>query len=148
MFDTLTGLLDRVGLKTNIWKTMGMVCCPCRAAGVRTDEAYIRQITGAGRVYKERQQEQVICPEWGGYSARGSLAVHRQTHHDMAKGGPGQEGNIEGGGDDTRMYRMEFPEKAGPRPCPVEGCSVQASTWTEIQMHFWHRHIRDTAVIL
>ena len=45
-FDMLTGLFDRVGLQTNIRKTMGMVCQPCRAAKMRSDETYIRRITG------------------------------------------------------------------------------------------------------
>ena len=31
----------------------------------------------------------------------------------MAKGGPGQEGDGEGGGDKPRTYRMAFLEKAG-----------------------------------
>ena len=33
-FDTLIGIFDRVGLKKNFQKTMGMVCHPCRADGV------------------------------------------------------------------------------------------------------------------
>ena len=37
-FDTLTGLFDQVGLRTNVRKTMGMVCRTCWAAGVRADE--------------------------------------------------------------------------------------------------------------
>ena len=36
-FDMLTGLFDRVGLKKNVKKTVGMVCHLCQAAGVRAD---------------------------------------------------------------------------------------------------------------
>ena len=36
-FDMLTGLFDWVGLKTNVKKTVGMVCHPFRASGVRED---------------------------------------------------------------------------------------------------------------
>ena len=32
-FSTLVGLLDKVGLRTNAGKTVGMVCRPCQAAG-------------------------------------------------------------------------------------------------------------------
>ena len=32
-FDTLTGIFDRVGLRANVHKTVGMVCRPFRAAG-------------------------------------------------------------------------------------------------------------------
>ena len=45
-FDTLTGIFDRVGLRTNVLKTVGMVCRPCRAAGVRANEAYTQSMKG------------------------------------------------------------------------------------------------------
>ena len=32
--------------------------------------------------------------------------------------------------------------------CPVEGCLGGALNWTNIQIHFAHRHARDTIVIL
>ena len=32
-FNTLVGLFDRVGLHTNVGKKVGMVFCPCQAAG-------------------------------------------------------------------------------------------------------------------
>ena len=38
-FNTLTGIFDRVGLRKNAQKTVGMVCQTCRAVGVRADEA-------------------------------------------------------------------------------------------------------------
>ena len=46
VFNTLVSIFDRVGLLTNIRKTVSMVCHPCRAgAGNRTEEAYSRRIT-------------------------------------------------------------------------------------------------------
>ena len=33
-FDTLTGLFDQVVLEKNVCKIVGMVCKPCRTAGV------------------------------------------------------------------------------------------------------------------
>ena len=42
---------------------------------------------------------------------------------------------------------MMFPEKAGPRPLTVEGCSVRVATWTAMGVNLWHRHVRDTVVI-
>ena len=33
--DMLTGIFDWVGILMNVRKTVGMVCRPCRAAGVR-----------------------------------------------------------------------------------------------------------------
>ena len=76
------------------------------------------------------------------------MYVHRQTQHGVAKGGLVSEVGRADGGDDTRTYRMAFPARVRPRPCPVEGCSGRASTWTSMRVHFWHRHVRDTVVIL
>ena len=43
------------------------------------------------------------------------------------EGSPRQEGDGEGGGDEQRMYRIKFPEKAGMRPYLVEGYSGRAT---------------------
>ena len=45
-FSTLVGLLNRVGLRINSGKTVGMVCRPCRAAGTHSEAAYGRHMTG------------------------------------------------------------------------------------------------------
>ena len=108
-------------------------------------------MTGEGRRFKERQQERVLCPECGKDLTKGSLVTYRQTHHGVDKGGLVSEGGKADGsdrGNGPRTYRMEFPVRAVPRPCPVEGCSGQASTWTTMSVHFWYRHVRDTVVIL
>ena len=105
-------------------------------------------MTGAGRSYKERHQERFRCPECVKDLARGSLAANCQTHHGVERGGPGQEGEGEGRGDKPRTYRIEFPEKVGPRHCPVEGYSGREVTWTAMRMNLWHQHVWDTVVIL
>ena len=43
-FDLMTGVFDRLGLRTNIHKAVGMVCLPCQASGVRSFEAYNRRM--------------------------------------------------------------------------------------------------------
>ena len=48
-FHMLMGIFDRVGLQTNFQKTLGMVCSPCQASGVRPDEAYTWWMKGEGR---------------------------------------------------------------------------------------------------
>ena len=45
-FNTLVGLFDRVGLRTNVGKTAGMVFHPCQAAGNLSEAAYGRRFTG------------------------------------------------------------------------------------------------------
>ena len=132
----LRGYLTGWGYRKNGCKTVGRVCSSCQAARVRAYEAYIRWMTGKGRSFKERQRERVLCPS------------HCQTHHCVAKGRLGQEVNKAVGGNNPRTYRMAFPEKSIPSPCPVEGCSGQASTQMAMRMHFWQWHFRDTMVIL
>ena len=56
VFSTLLGLLNRMGLKTNVSKTVGMVFRPCQAAGTQSEAAYRRRIMGVGPSYQERQQ--------------------------------------------------------------------------------------------
>ena len=65
-FNTLVAIFGRVGLLTNVGKTVSMVCHPCRAgAGNRTEAAYSRRLTGLVKSYVERQQERVVCKECG-----------------------------------------------------------------------------------
>ena len=52
IFDTLVGLFDRVGLRTNFGKTVGMVCCPCQVTGNQLKVAYGMRITGEGPTYQ------------------------------------------------------------------------------------------------
>ena len=65
----------------------------------------------------------MICLECGKEVSKGSLVVHHQIQHDVAKGRLGQEVYKASGGDKPRTYRMAFTAKSGPRPCPVEGFS-------------------------
>ena len=90
----------------------------------------------------------MLCPECGKELTKGSLVTHRQTQHIVAKGGLGSEGDEADKGNDPITYRLEFPAKAGPRPCPVEGCGGRSSTWTAIRVYFYNRNVRDTVVIL
>ena len=52
-FSTLVGLLDRVGLKTNVVNTVGMVYRPYQAPGTQSEMAYERRIKGEGPSYQE-----------------------------------------------------------------------------------------------
>ena len=57
--NTLVGLFDRVGMQTNVGKTVGIVCHPCQAAGNLSKVAYGRRVTGEGPTYRERLKVQV-----------------------------------------------------------------------------------------
>ena len=60
-FNTLIGLFDRVGLRTNVGKKVGMVFHPCQVAGNLSEAAYRRMVTGEGPTYRERLKGQVSC---------------------------------------------------------------------------------------
>ena len=79
---------------------------------------------------------------------RGLLSVHRQIKHSVAKRGSGQEGDGDRRGNKPRKNRMAFLYKAGPIPFPVEGYSGQAEKQKAMRMHFYHRHVWATALIL
>ena len=54
-FSALVAIFDRVGLRTNVDKTVSMAYHPCRAGtGNRTTEGYRRKLTGVGSTFKER----------------------------------------------------------------------------------------------
>ena len=60
-FSALVAIFDRVGLLTNVDKTVSMACQPCWVgSGNRTAEGHRRQITGEGKSFRERQRER----EW------------------------------------------------------------------------------------
>ena len=61
----------------------------------------------------------------------------------MEKGGLVPGGYDADGGNDPITYRMVFPVKTGPRPCPVKGCSGWDSTRMamKVYVHFYHCHV-------
>ena len=54
-FSTLVRLFGRMILKTNVGKTVGIVCRPFQASVMQLEAAYGRRMTGAGPSYRERQ---------------------------------------------------------------------------------------------
>ena len=79
----------------------------------------------------------------------GSLLTHPQTQNGLAKLRLGSDGyKADMGGNKLRTKKMALTKRAGHRPCPVKRCSGGASKRTAMSMHFWHRHIKDTVVIL
>ena len=51
-------------------------------------------------------------------------------------------------GDGLRTYCMDFSAKGGLRSFLVEGCPGQSATRTTMKVHFLHRNVLDTVVIL
>ena len=51
-FDTLTELFDRVGLRTNVAKTVSMACHAFRALGEHSTDTYSLSMTEKGHIYR------------------------------------------------------------------------------------------------
>ena len=76
-FNALVGLFERLGLRTNVGKTVSMTYRPCPEAGNQSEEAYGRKMTREGPTYWERQKERVECGDCGKEMAARLLAFHR-----------------------------------------------------------------------
>ena len=138
-FSVLVAIFDRVGLLTNVDKTTSTACQPCGAgSGNRTTDGYRQRVTGEGLSYRERQRERVACWECGVEIAAGSLSGHLMTRHGRAA---------------PRRHLWAPQTTGGPRTysrrqCPVEGCPGVSATRAAMRVHFVHRHVYDTVVIL
>ena len=84
-FNALVSLFERVGLRTNVDKTVSMTCRPHPSAGNQSEVAYGHKMTGEGPTYRERQKERVECGYCGRGMAAGSLEAHRMIKHGKAK---------------------------------------------------------------
>ena len=79
-FSALVAIFNRVGLRTNIRKTVSIAYQPCQAgAGNRTEVEYSRRLTGLGKTYTERQTEKLACRDCGTVIAVGSMLIHLMT---------------------------------------------------------------------
>ena len=124
-----------------------MVCHPCQATvGNITQAAYGRRLTGKGTSYKDRQRERVECAECGEQLAVGSMTSHLMSRHGKAARRRRQWTPQKETG--AKIYRMSFPTKGGSWRCPVEGCPGTLATRTAMRVHFVHRHVQDTVVML
>ena len=80
-FDILTGLFDRVGLRTNTTKTEVIVCVAGRIRTPLSEDAYEARMSDLHR--KERKGRRVQCPTCGKSLAVGSLRGHLASQHDQ-----------------------------------------------------------------
>ena len=112
-FSALVCLFERVGLRTNVGKTISMTCRPSPSAGNQLEVAYGHNMTGERPTYRERQKERVECGYCGKEMAAGSLEAHRMIQHGKAKADKWSWTEAETGGGEPHTYRIEFPAKGG-----------------------------------
>ena len=80
--DLLTGLFDRVGLRTNTDKTEVMTFLPGKIRTSLSDTAYRARMDDNFR--GEHKGRKVECGECGKLLAVGSLAKHQADQHDIS----------------------------------------------------------------
>ena len=102
---------------------------------------------GVGHSYREQLRDRVAYEESGELLEVGSLSSHLMTQHGRAAGRQ-RQWTTPAAGRVPQEYRIYFPAKGGPRTFPVEGCPGRVATRTAMQVHFVHRHVLDTVVIL
>ena len=86
MLNFLKDIFNRVGLRTNMGKTVIMVQKPCCAIGSHFAEAYGLSMMGEGLTHRERLRQQVCFPKCDAELTEGFLMTHRQVQNRVRQG--------------------------------------------------------------
>ena len=113
--------------------------------GEHLEAAYKRHMAGVGPSFRERQRERVRCPEYVAYLTAELLATHRQDQHVTGQGPQWDNTPVP---LEPRLYMVSFTKVDGMVGSPVKVCRGRMTTRTNLRIHFVHRHMWDTIVIL
>ena len=106
-FNAIVVLFERVGLITNVGKTVSMTCRPCPASGNHSEVAYGRKTTGEGSTYRKKLKERVECGDCGKGVAAGLLEANRMMQNGKAKEDKWSWNDVAtGGGGEPHTYRI------------------------------------------
>ena len=107
-FNAPVCLFERVGLHTNVGKTVSMKFRPCPETGNQSEVAYRHKMMGEGPAYRERLKERVECGYCRKGVSAGSLEAHRVLQHGKAKEDRWRWTNAAtgGGGGEPNTYRI------------------------------------------
>ena len=89
----------------------------------------------------------MACGDCGDILAVGYLSSNMMTQHGWAAGRR-RQWSTPAAGIGLQIYRMSFSAKGGLRKYPVAGCPGRVATRTSMRVHFVHRHVLYTVVIL
>ena len=103
----------------------------------------MQQLTGKGPTFRERHWRVVAFLECGVEVAAGSLL----THH-LSQNGVGGGDSPHSSSREAQTFRVFFQKQLSRLWCPVAGCLGGAYSRTNPRIHFAHRHIPGTVVIL
>ena len=104
---------------------------------------------GEVQTYQYWLLQRVRFPDCGAELAAGYLAYHRQAQHGVARGDlkdpppPHPHPPYE-----DRTCQISFLRAARDTAFPVGGCPGRSMRRSTLRLHFLHRHVRDTVVIL
>ena len=99
-----------------------------------------------GRSYAKRQRERVACGECGEFLVVGSMSSHLMNRHGKAAAWRHLwTPQTDGGG---RTYKMSFPAKGVQGSFQWRDARGAVTTRTAMRVHFVHRHVHDTVVML
>ena len=113
-----TGCFERVGIRTNVSKTVGMIYWPCRVVGTHSESAYKKWMIVEGLVYQARQRLQVQCPYFGSDLAAGLLVDHHEAQYGV---GLISQWNIPPPWDNHRRIGFTFQTRWGRRTAQYMG---------------------------
>ena len=143
--DTLTGILDRVGIWNNVGKIVGMFCCSYRAVVTQLEAAYEWRMKGGGG-FPTGLVSRYRCSAWTAEQTwrQGCLWTTYRRSMELAW----ELSGIPPSAGEPQTYRISLPNAAGPWEYQVKGCKGRAAAITGLHVHFLHRHVLDTEVIL
>ena len=148
-FDVLTGLFDRVGLRTNTTKTEAMVFLPGKIMTPLAAESYEAQMDDTFQAERTgRRVNYHICHN---SLAVGFLPSHLSTQHNIYQCFLIKDSQEDPLPPPRRLTVSFFPAE-GKFRCPVSSCPQgreghEYKTPFNLRWHFVYRHPRDEVVI-
>ena len=109
----------------------------------------MRRVMGVGSSYWEWLWRKVQCLECGAELVVVSLMDHNQWQHSIGKGNQGRlHPTHNPTPQEAKPYWAPFPAALKWLIWSVEGFQGGVTSLTNLWVHFLHRHIKDTIVIL
>ena len=111
--------------------------------GQQVAEAYKRQATGEGPIFRERKETRVSCKVCGGTMAASFLRHHMDISHGIVLP---QVRGVDVGGGGLEVYRVSFPRILKSAECPMEGCPTRSKNPGMLRENIMFQHWKSDRV--
>ena len=138
--DILTGLFDRVGLRTNTEKTKVMTCVNEKINVRRSEEVYHNTKLGF-RTENEWKNRRVACDHCGLVMSAKSLPSHLETQHGVFRSRVLNRDLLLDDRESITYAARQSP--SGAWDCPVPDCPGSVTSPWNLRRHFRDRHPLD-----